>query len=61
MMFVSSRPDGEELAVATLDGQITFFNPRECQQTSYIEGKTDLGSGVSDTDLISAKKNLQSK
>lgn len=55
------RPDGEEVAVATLDGQITFFHCKTSQQTGSIEGRGDLGSGRSDTDLITAKKSLQGK
>ncbi|XP_071445521.1 periodic tryptophan protein 2 homolog [Hetaerina americana] len=55
------RPDGEEVAVATLDAQISFFNVRTSEQTGCIEGRKDLGSGVSDTDLISARKNLEGK
>ncbi|XP_046394793.1 periodic tryptophan protein 2 homolog [Ischnura elegans] len=55
------RPDGEEVAVATLDAVISFFNVRTSQQTGSIEGRKDLGSGVSDTDLISARRNLEGK
>ena len=55
------KPDGEEVAVATLDGQITFFHCKTSQQVGSIEGRNDLGSGRSDTDLITAKKSLQGK
>lgn len=55
------RPDGEEVAVATLDGQITFFHCKTSQQIGSIEGRNDLGSGRSDTDLITAKKSIQGK
>lgn len=60
-MHVAFKPDGQEVAVATLDGQISFFNIKEASQIKFIEGRNDLGSGVSDVDLISAKKNLQAK
>ncbi|KAF5295110.1 hypothetical protein FQA39_LY13261 [Lamprigera yunnana] len=60
-LCVSFRPNGEEIAVATLNGQITTFNVRNSTQTANIEGRNDLGSGVSDTNLISAKKILQAK
>ncbi|XP_013200254.1 periodic tryptophan protein 2 homolog [Amyelois transitella] len=55
------RPDGEEIAVSTLDGNISFFNTTTCEQTSSIEGRNDLGSGKADTDLVSAKKLLNTK
>ncbi|XP_059059987.1 periodic tryptophan protein 2 homolog [Achroia grisella] len=55
------RPDGEEIAVSTLDGNITFFNTTSSEQTGSIEGRNDLGAGRSDTDLITAATNLKSK
>lgn len=60
-LFVTYRPDGEEVAVATLDSQITFFNAKTGDQTSNIEGRKDLGSGRSDTDLVTAKQTLKGK
>jgi len=60
-LCVTYKPDGQEVAVATLDGQITFFHCKTSQQVGSIEGRNDLGSGRSDTDLITAKKSLQGK
>ncbi|XP_046624301.1 periodic tryptophan protein 2 homolog [Neodiprion virginianus] len=60
-LCVVYKPDGKEVAVATLDGQISFFDCKTAMQTSSIEGKNDLGSGRSDTDLVTAKKSLQGK
>ncbi|KAF4518741.1 hypothetical protein B566_EDAN006144 [Ephemera danica] len=60
-LYVCYRPDGNEVAVATLDGQITFFETKHNNQTGFIEGRNDLGSGRSEIDLITAKKNLQGK
>ncbi|CAB0036783.1 unnamed protein product [Trichogramma brassicae] len=60
-LYVTYRPNGEEVAVATLDGQISFFHCRSGTQITSIEGRKDLGSGRSDTDLITAKKSLQGK
>ncbi|KAL1110403.1 hypothetical protein AAG570_007934 [Ranatra chinensis] len=60
-LCVTYRPDGGEIAVATLDGQIAFFNVATSSQTGLIEGRNDLGSGRSDTDLIKAKTSLQGK
>lgn len=55
------KPDGQEVAVATLNGQISTFNLRTSQQVASIEGRNDLGSGRSETDLITAKKSLEAK
>ncbi|KAJ4452083.1 hypothetical protein ANN_03599 [Periplaneta americana] len=58
-LYVTYKPNGEEVAVATLDGQITFFHCKTSVQIGSIEGRNDLGSGRSDTDLVTAKKSLQ--
>ncbi|XP_014478920.1 PREDICTED: periodic tryptophan protein 2 homolog [Dinoponera quadriceps] len=60
-LCVAYKPNGREVAVSTLDGQITFFDCKTGSQTAYIEGRNDLGAGRSKTDLITAKKNLQGK
>ena len=60
-LAVCFRPDGEQLAVATLDGHIGIFDPRLGQQLLTIEGRNDLGSGRSDTDMVTSKTNLQGK
>ncbi|KAJ1525853.1 hypothetical protein ONE63_009048 [Megalurothrips usitatus] len=60
-LFVTYRPDGEEVAVATLDAQISFFDVKTGDQRTCIEGRNDLGSGRSDTDLVTAKQTLKGK
>ncbi|XP_034195473.2 periodic tryptophan protein 2 homolog [Osmia lignaria lignaria] len=60
-LYVTYKPNGEEVAVATLDGHISFFDCKTAVQTGSIEGRNDLGSGRSETDLITAKKSLQGK
>ncbi|KAJ8959273.1 hypothetical protein NQ314_006301 [Rhamnusium bicolor] len=55
------KPNGQDVAVATLDGQISTFNIKTSLQISSIEGRNDLGSGRSDSDLITSKKTLQAK
>ncbi|KAG7196594.1 hypothetical protein KM043_013084 [Ampulex compressa] len=60
-LCVTYKPNGEEVAIATLDGQISFFHCKTATQTGSIEGRNDLGSGRSKRDLITAKKNLQGK
>lgn len=60
-LSVVFKPNGQEIAVATLDGQIAIFDVKTSAQLATIEGKNDIGSGRSDTDLVTAKKNLQAK
>ncbi|MPC13856.1 Periodic tryptophan protein 2 [Portunus trituberculatus] len=60
-LCVCIRPDGKQIAVATMDGQITMFNPSTGQQEGNITGRNDLGAGRADADKITAKKNLQAK
>ncbi|XP_043502208.1 periodic tryptophan protein 2 homolog [Polistes fuscatus] len=60
-LYVTYRPDGEEIAVATLNGEISFFDCKTIQQTGSIEGRNDLASGRLETDMISAKKSSQAK
>ena len=60
-LCVVYKPNGEEVAVATLDGQISFFHCKTAMQLNSIEGRKDLGSGRLETDLITAKKSLEGK
>ena len=60
-LAVCFRPDGQQVAVASLDGHISIFDPHQATQLLTIEGRNDLGSGRSDTDLVTAKKNLAGK
>lgn len=50
------RPDGHQVAVATLNGHITFFEPETAQQVGCIEARRDLGYARLDTDKVTAKK-----
>lgn len=61
VVCVTFHPSGEEVAAATINGNITVVNVRSSAQVAQIEGRTDLGSAVSEVDIVSAKKNLQSK
>ena len=58
---VTFRPDGGQVAVATLNGQITFYDSQTGSQTGSIDGRSDLEIGRSDTDLITAKKSKEGK
>ncbi|KAJ8246716.1 hypothetical protein GJAV_G00254600 [Gymnothorax javanicus] len=60
-LAVTYRPDGEELAVATLDGEISFWNPAAATQTGSIAGRHDLQTGRKETDKITAKQAAKGK
>ncbi|KAJ8004026.1 hypothetical protein DPEC_G00154520 [Dallia pectoralis] len=60
-LAVSYRPDGKELAVATLDGEISFWNPQSANQTGSISGRHDLQMGRREIDKITAKQSSKSK
>lgn len=58
---IAFRPNGQEIAVATLNGIISFFNVNNANQIGSIEGRNDLGSGRGDNDLTTAEKNKETK
>ncbi|KAK7082129.1 U3 snoRNP protein [Halocaridina rubra] len=60
-LCVTLRPDGKQLAVATMDGQITMFDPITGKQEGSISGRNDLGAGRGDADKVTAKKNREAK
>ena len=61
MLTVCVRPDGGEVAVASLDGQITFFDVRTGVQTGSVEGRRDLIPGRRSLDKITAQTMASSK
>ena len=60
-LAVTFRPDGAELAVATLNAQITFWDPENAVQTGSIEGRHDLKTGRKELDKITAKHSAKGK
>ncbi|XP_003739891.1 periodic tryptophan protein 2 homolog [Galendromus occidentalis] len=55
-LAVEVRPDGRELAVSTLDGNITIFDVDTTSQVHCIEGRYDLHTGRRENDLVTAKR-----
>ena len=51
------RPDGKEVAVSTLDGQITFLDIQDSKQTKVLDGKNDVSGGRKLDDRVSAANN----
>uniref|UniRef100_A0A673IUQ0 Periodic tryptophan protein 2 homolog n=1 Tax=Sinocyclocheilus rhinocerous TaxID=307959 RepID=A0A673IUQ0_9TELE len=60
-LAVTYRPDGQELAVASLDGEITFWTPQTGGQTGSIAGRHDLQMGRKETEKITAKQSAKGK
>lgn len=52
-LAVVYRPDGREVAVATLNGHITMFDVQTTDETGCIEGQKDLKIKKSEIDIIS--------
>ncbi|KAJ6667645.1 hypothetical protein lerEdw1_016766 [Lerista edwardsae] len=60
-LVVAFRPDGNELAVASLDGQIIFWDHENAVQTGSIVGRHDLQMGRKELDKITAKQSAKGK
>ncbi len=50
------RPDGKQLAVATLNAHLTFFDPVNAEQQAVIEARHDLGYARLAGDKVTAKQ-----
>ncbi|PBK68743.1 WD40 repeat-like protein [Armillaria solidipes] len=61
VLAVAFRPDGKEVAVSTLDGQITLFDVQEGKQTNVIEGRKDISGGRKADDRMSAANSTSGK
>ncbi|NXQ23667.1 PWP2 protein, partial [Alaudala cheleensis] len=61
VLVVAFRPDGKELAVVALNGQITFWDHENAVQTGSIEGRHDLQMGRKELDKITAKQAAKGK
>ncbi|RPB26948.1 WD40 repeat-like protein [Terfezia boudieri ATCC MYA-4762] len=61
VLSVSCRPDSKEIAVATLDGQVTFWDVNNSEQKGIIDGKRDISGGRKISDLRTAANNAATK
>uniref|UniRef100_A0A8C6SDY2 PWP2 small subunit processome component n=1 Tax=Neogobius melanostomus TaxID=47308 RepID=A0A8C6SDY2_9GOBI len=60
-LAVTYRPDGQELAIATLNGEISFWSPQSATQTGSVSGRHDLEMGRKETDKVTAKQTAKGK
>jgi periodic tryptophan protein 2 len=61
IITIAYRPDGRQLAVSTLDGQIHFWDLQVAKLVSSIEGRKDIGGGRKATDRMSAANAANTK
>lgn len=61
VLAVAIRPDGKEMAISTLDGQITFFDIQQGKQINVIEGRKDISGGRKADDRVTAANNASGK
>jgi periodic tryptophan protein 2 len=61
VLSLAFRPDGQELVVSTLDGQLTFFSTSLSKQTNVIEGRKDISGGRKADDRVAASNSASSK
>ncbi|QSZ32613.1 hypothetical protein DSL72_002192 [Monilinia vaccinii-corymbosi] len=54
VLDVAFRPDSLQLAVSTLDGQLTFWSVSEAEQQSGVDGRRDVSGGRKITDRRTA-------
>jgi periodic tryptophan protein 2 len=65
ILCVATRPDSKQIAVASLDGQLTFWSVDEGEQEGVTDGRRDVSGGRKMTDRraavnISGTKNFRS-
>ncbi|KAI9818365.1 MAG: hypothetical protein M1826_001387 [Phylliscum demangeonii] len=54
VLCVAFRPDSKQIAVATLDGQLTFWTTSEATQVAGLDGRRDISGGRKMTDRRTA-------
>lgn len=54
VLAIDVRPDGKQVAVSTLDGQLSFWSMSEARQEAGLDGRRDASGGRKMTDRRSA-------
>lgn len=54
VLNIAFRPDSLQVAISTLDGQLSFWSVSEAEQTSGIDGRRDVSGGRKMTDRRTA-------
>ncbi|KAK9364118.1 WD40-repeat-containing domain protein [Lipomyces starkeyi] len=61
VLAIALRPDSKQVAVATLDGQISFWDVSMGRQVGIIDGRNDTSGGRYIEDRFTAKNSARSK
>ena len=61
VLALAFRPDGKEIAVSSLDGQVMFFDVALGKQTNVIEARKDVSGGRKADDRVAAASNSSGK
>ncbi|PKS10853.1 hypothetical protein jhhlp_002610 [Lomentospora prolificans] len=61
VLDVAIRPDSQQLAVSTLDGQLTFWDIKDAEQQAGLDGRRDISGGRKITDRRTAANSASSK
>lgn len=61
VLAVAMRPDSKQVAVATLDGLLSFWDVDQGKQVGEIDGKFDVSGGRHSTDKFTAEHSKRSK
>lgn len=61
VLAVTFRPDGEQLAVSTMSGQICIWDIKHAVQIGIIDGKRDATGGRKQTDAMTAANSASNK
>jgi len=61
VLAIAFRPDGRQLSVSTLDGQITTMDVEEGKQLNTIQGRKDIAGGRKADDRVSAANSTSGK
>lgn len=54
VLRVAVRPDSKQVAISTLDGQLTFWSVSEASQEAVVDGRRDISGGRKLTDRRTA-------
>ncbi|KAK3997556.1 WD40-repeat-containing domain protein [Cladorrhinum sp. PSN332] len=54
VLDIAFRPDSKQVAISTLDGQLSFWSVSEAQQVSGVDGRRDVSGGRRITDRRTA-------
>ncbi|KAK9479180.1 WD40-repeat-containing domain protein [Lipomyces japonicus] len=61
VLAIALRPDSKQIAISTLEGQISFWDVADGRQIGAIEGRNDISGGRHTDDRFTAKNSARSK